>query len=87
METLCGKCNKTKGKEEGSCKCGRPTDYSNKLVDLYSIFSIKNAFNSEKEMHFLIKNNAVNFAKDFLGIELLKFEYEPILKKNKKITI
>ena len=24
METLCGKCNKPKGKEEGSCKCGRP---------------------------------------------------------------
>ena len=24
METLCGKCSKPKGKEEGCCKCGRP---------------------------------------------------------------
>ena len=36
MENLnviyCGKCNKPKGKEEGSCKCGRPTDYSEEIL-------------------------------------------------------
>ena len=29
---LCGRCNKPKGKEEGCCKCGRPTDYSEEIL-------------------------------------------------------
>jgi hypothetical protein len=31
--TLCGKCNKPKGKEEGCCKCGRPLKFES-LKDL-----------------------------------------------------
>src|SRR3990167_2228111 len=30
--TLCGRCNKPKGKEEGCCKCGRPTEYSEEYI-------------------------------------------------------
>jgi len=32
-ETLCGKCNKLKGKEDGCCKCGRPTSYSEEILN------------------------------------------------------
>ena len=30
---ICGRCNKPKGDTEGSCNCGRPTTYSQEILD------------------------------------------------------
>lgn len=54
--------------------------YTNKVSSLYEMFPISKSFINEKEMHSFIKNNAPQFAKDFLGIELDKFNHEAILK-------
>lgn len=32
-QALCGKCSKPKGKEDGCCKCGRPSKYSPMLAE------------------------------------------------------
>ena len=57
--------------------------YTSQVDILHKTFDKQNAFLTEKDMHKFIKGNVNQFAKSILGIELDKFEYEPIIRNKK----